>query len=159
MLELCFEELNGQAEIMKEEIQTLTTQGQLKQQELMQCHVSLEEMTCETGRLYQQLEEMNNQRDTGPGLFAELQKVLLSKDKEMDMLKQSLEQASARLANMNESHEELSKQLGVADDTSAQNQSQADFLEETLNATSKQLLAKDSALEMLRCGRQDDCLL
>ena len=157
MLELSFEELSGQTAVKDEELKTLTSQLAVTQNELMRSRESLEEMTCESADLYRKLDATSKERDALQDTCDKLRQELLtasetipSKDKEIEELQLNLKQASARLACMNQCQEELRNQLRLSDDAKSTSQSQADFLEETLTATSKQLQANEDAFEKLR---------
>ncbi len=82
---------------------------------------------------------------------------------EVEALKLNLDQASARLAHMNEEQKELNQKLHMADDDVHHRLSQADFLEQTLQATSKQLAVKDLQVTLLndallKCTNQNESL-
>ena len=82
---------------------------------------------------------------------------------EVETLKLNLDQASARLAHMNEEQKELNQKLHMADDDVHHRLSQADFLEQTLQGTSKQLAVKDLQVTLLndallKCTNQNESL-
>jgi len=88
-----------------------------------------------------------------------------ARTEEVEALKLNLDQASARLAHMNEKQKELNKKFHMADDDVHHRLSQADFSEQTLQATvtSKQLAVKDLqgtllSDALLKCTNQNQSL-
>ena len=164
-LEISLDELSGQSVVVVEELQHVTRERDLLQKSLCRCELSLQNMTLESNDLRSQRDQAIKDHEACREALLrseESREGILRQFADLELLVDTLQSSSASLRDEKTAQEaeieELRQELEVAKNQRkyVNTDAEVEFLEETLDATSKQL---DMCQEQLRNVQEEQSQL